>query len=160
MQHTETYQYDLNGNLSLFIDRKNQATAYTYDGLDRLTQVRYADQSTITYTYDAGNRLTQMADSLAGTITRSYDGLDRLRAIALESGWGNGPFATGGRNNFFSQRAPAPGSSGKVPIGGNGAKYGYMATYASYAASAQSFADQYGLSPKFARRDRGRALLV
>jgi flagellum-specific peptidoglycan hydrolase FlgJ len=69
---------------------------------------------------------------------------DILGLSALESGWGTGPFVTNGRNNFFSQHAPAPDSNGLAPIGSNAKKYGYMATYASYAASAQSFEDQYG----------------
>jgi hypothetical protein len=69
---------------------------------------------------------------------------DILGLSALESGWGNGPFVANGRNNFFSQHAPAPDSNGRVPIGGNGRTNGYMATYDSYGASAQSFADQYG----------------
>jgi RHS repeat-associated protein len=69
---------------------------------------------------------------------------DILGLSAIESGWGGGPFVKDGRNNFFSQHAPAPDSNGTVPIGGNGRRYGYMATFDSYAASAQSFADQYG----------------
>jgi YD repeat-containing protein len=35
-------------------------TSLTYDSLDRLKQVTYADTSTVTHTYDAGDRLTQM----------------------------------------------------------------------------------------------------
>jgi hypothetical protein len=32
--NTETYQYDLNGTPSVFVDRKNQVASNTYDGLD------------------------------------------------------------------------------------------------------------------------------
>jgi hypothetical protein len=35
------------GNPSVFVDRKNQMTTSTYDGLDRLTQVQFNDLSTI-----------------------------------------------------------------------------------------------------------------
>jgi len=59
--HEETYQYDINGNLSQFTDRKNQITNFTYDALNRLTQVTYADTSTTTYTYDAAFSLTPLA---------------------------------------------------------------------------------------------------
>jgi RHS repeat-associated protein len=63
-----------------------------------------------------------------------------LGLSAVESGWGGGDFVTGKYNNgvpinnFFSQHAPAPGENGTVTINGN-----YMATYASYAASAAGF---------------------
>ena len=53
-------------------------TNRTYDALDRLAQVTYADGSTITYGWDAGNALRQITDSQSGTITRTYDLLDRL----------------------------------------------------------------------------------
>jgi RHS repeat-associated protein len=57
-----------------------------------------------------------------------------LGLSALESGWGTGPFVANGRNNFFSQHAPAPGSNGSVTQNGN-----RMATYAGYLASALGF---------------------
>ena len=57
-----------------------------------------------------------------------------LGLSALESGWGTGPFVVDGRNNYFSQHAPAPGSNGSVTQNGN-----TMATYASYLASALGF---------------------
>ncbi len=66
------------GNLLSKVDRKNQTTSYTYDGLNRLQTITYADSSSITITWDAGNRPTQFADTVNGTITRQYDGLDRL----------------------------------------------------------------------------------
>jgi YD repeat-containing protein len=59
-------------------DRKSQVTGSQYDALDRLTQVTFADTSTIAYTYDAGDRITQIVDSTNGTTTRTYDTLDRL----------------------------------------------------------------------------------
>ena len=57
-----------------------------------------------------------------------------LALSAVESGWGTGPFAVSPYYNFFSQHAPAPNAAGSVTINGN-----YMATYASYAASATGF---------------------
>ncbi|MDZ4340979.1 MAG: RHS repeat domain-containing protein [Candidatus Binatia bacterium] len=55
------------GNMTQFTDRKSQATAYTYDALNRRTGVTYAGASTAAYTYDAGNRLTQVVDSIPET---------------------------------------------------------------------------------------------
>jgi hypothetical protein len=57
-----------------------------------------------------------------------------LGLSALESGWGTGPYVVNGRNNYFSQHAPAPGSNGSITQNGN-----TMATYASYLASALGF---------------------
>ena len=68
------------------LDRKNQVAQNSYDALDRLTQVQFADLSTIAYTYDAGNRITQIVDSANGTITRTYDGLDRLTSETTAQG--------------------------------------------------------------------------
>jgi RHS repeat-associated protein len=79
-------QYDLNGDLVCYTDRKGQITVYTYDGLNRRTGAVYGAAScaattssnTAAYTYDGGNRLTAIVDSVSGNITRQYDGLDNL----------------------------------------------------------------------------------
>jgi RHS repeat-associated protein len=60
------------------VDRKNQTTSITYDGINRPKLVTFQDASTITITWDAGNRPTKFVDSVNGTISRVYDGLDRL----------------------------------------------------------------------------------
>jgi RHS repeat-associated protein len=75
----ESYVYDLNNNLTVFRDRRLQATVYEYDALNRRTKATYADGSNTIYTYDAGSRLTQISDSTAGVITREFDALDRLK---------------------------------------------------------------------------------
>jgi hypothetical protein len=58
-----------------------------------------------------------------------------LGLSALESGWGQHPFATEG-NNFFGIHYPAPHATGYVPAGKGPAK---VATFASYADSLRSF---------------------
>ncbi len=78
LSKAESYIYDANGNLTVFRDRKLQATVFEYDALNRRTKATYADGSNTIYTYDAGNRPTQINDSTAGIITRTYDALDRL----------------------------------------------------------------------------------
>jgi YD repeat-containing protein len=84
----EGYQYDVDGNLTQFTDRRGKVTSYRYDALNRRsfagfgTQAGPTYESTINYTYDAGNRLTQAADSTTGPITRGYDNLDRLTSEA------------------------------------------------------------------------------
>jgi YD repeat-containing protein len=99
---TESYQYDLAGNMSQFTDRKSQVTTYTYDGLNRRTGVSYADQSTTAYTYDKGNRLTQVVDSIAGTITRTYDGLNRLTSESTPQGSTSYTYDAAGRRTSMT----------------------------------------------------------
>src|SRR5207249_4470716 len=91
--NSESLQYDGNGNLTQFTDRKGQVTTFGYDALNRRTFVGFgtqqpgpAYQSTITTTYDGGNRPTQIVDSLSGTITPVYDGLNRLSSETTPQG--------------------------------------------------------------------------
>lgn len=92
MGNSSSAQYDLNGNLSQFTDRKGQLTTYTYDGLNRRTFAGYGTQagptyqSTVNYTFDGGNRLTGVTDSVTGAISRSYDGLDHLLSETTPQG--------------------------------------------------------------------------
>jgi RHS repeat-associated protein len=85
LSRDESFEYDLNGNPTKWIDRKGQVTIYEYDALDRRTFVGFGTTgtpptyaSTITTTYDAGDRSTDIVDSVAGTIERTYDLLDRM----------------------------------------------------------------------------------
>jgi len=66
---------------------------------------------------------------------------DILGLSALESAWGKGPFVVDDLNNFFSQHAPAPLEDGTTT---NEDGTVTMATFASYADSAESFSQQYG----------------
>jgi hypothetical protein len=64
-----------------------------------------------------------------------------LGISALESGWGGGPFAKDGKNNFFGTHYPTPRANGFV----RAAKppYGKISTYNSYADSVGDFVDRY-----------------
>ncbi len=90
--NTESYQYDLAGNLSQFTDRRGKLTTFNYDGLNRRTFAGFGTQagptyeSTITYNYDAGNRLTSVVDSVSGSISRNYDGLNHLTSETTPQG--------------------------------------------------------------------------
>jgi YD repeat-containing protein len=53
-----------------------QQTSYTYDSLDRVTKITYADTSAISYGYDADGNRTSMADQ-TGTTTWTYDAQNR-----------------------------------------------------------------------------------
>lgn len=76
----------MNGNPARRTDRKGQLTTRTYDPLNRLQQITYADSSAITYGYDSGNRLRTITDSGTGTITCEYDSLDRLTSETTSQG--------------------------------------------------------------------------
>jgi YD repeat-containing protein len=87
LQHAETYQYDLNENLTCFTDRRGTFSVYKYDGINRRTFAGFGAascvattyQSTVSYSYDGGNRLKTAIDSISGQISRSYDNLDNLQ---------------------------------------------------------------------------------
>lgn len=71
------YDLDANGNRVAMTDNRGTEN-YTYDDLDRLAQVAYADGETVSYTYDeAGNRLT-MESSLHGLTAYEYNVADQL----------------------------------------------------------------------------------
>ena len=91
MTRADSYQYDGNGNLTQFTDRRGKIDGFTYDALNRRTFAGFGSskkgwESTINYTYDAGSRLTQLVDSTAGTITRTYDNFDRLASETTPQG--------------------------------------------------------------------------
>ena len=76
-------------------DGDGQLTTYTFDPLDRITQILYAGTTTcntastcIKYTYDADGNLTQRVDN-TGTTKFYYDALNRLTTKTLpQSGTG------------------------------------------------------------------------
>ncbi len=120
LQHpAETYQYDKNGNLVQFTDRRNKVTTFQYDNVNRRIFAGFGAQagptydSTISYSYDAGNRLIQAVDSISGTITRSYDGLDRLTSEVSPQGSVSYAYDDAGRRTSMSV-------SGQTPV-----TYGY-----------------------------------
>ncbi len=89
--NSESYQYDLAGKLTQFTDRRGKVTKFTYDVENRLGSVGFgwngtSYESTIGYTYDAVDRLTQVVDSQSGTITLAYDNLDRLTSETTPQG--------------------------------------------------------------------------
>ena len=57
-------------------DGKNQTTTYTYDPIDRVTNIAYADSTSIGYAYDGAGNRTSMTDG-TGTTTWAYDPQNR-----------------------------------------------------------------------------------
>jgi RHS repeat-associated protein len=79
----EQYSYTANGKLATFTDAGGNATSYTYDGFDRLSQITYPIGSTGThtsesFTYDADDNVSTRTTRAGDTISFSYDTLNRL----------------------------------------------------------------------------------
>ena len=76
---TMTFTYDANGNRSTRTDYNGNVTSYTYDDLDRLTDIAYTGASgeNASYTYDDLSRLLTAVNA-AGTVTFTYDNRGRL----------------------------------------------------------------------------------
>ena len=72
-----TYTLDAVGNRLSMTDLDG-VTAYTYDGLYRLTGVIYPDGETVTYAYDPMGNRTAMTSTVSGVVTYTYDAGDRL----------------------------------------------------------------------------------
>lgn len=77
---TMSYEYDEVGNLKKRTDHNAQVTDYTYDALNRLTQIDYAGSSNYgTYRYDELSRLTS-ARNQNGTVTIGYTNRGRVNS--------------------------------------------------------------------------------
>ncbi|MFT3743932.1 MAG: RHS repeat-associated core domain-containing protein [Pyrinomonadaceae bacterium] len=76
---TMTFTYDAVGNRATRTDYLGHVTSYTYDDLNRLTNVGYTGASgeNASYTYDDLSRLLTAVNA-AGTVTFTYDNRGRL----------------------------------------------------------------------------------
>ena len=85
-----TYTVDSLSRQTSMTDGKAQKTGYSFDGLDRVTQILYNGANTyvpssgncISYVYDANGNRTSMVDN-TGTTTYYYDPLNRLTTEAI-----------------------------------------------------------------------------
>lgn len=69
--------YDSNGNVSSYIAPQVGKILYSYDPINRLTEVHYSNGENVKYTYDYNNNLTGTFDT-HGFTSYSYDALNRL----------------------------------------------------------------------------------
>ncbi len=76
---TMTFEYDAVGNRIERTDYMGRVTEYTYDDLNRLTNVDYDGSSNFaTYAYDDISRLTT-ATNQVGTVSFTYDNRNRIK---------------------------------------------------------------------------------
>ncbi len=80
-----SYTYDPNGNVKTKQGYRGIMTSYSYDALDRPTQMSYSDSTpTVSYTYDNPSvglsigRLTQVTNGSSTTNITGYDSLGRV----------------------------------------------------------------------------------
>ncbi|RFU19084.1 RHS repeat-associated core domain-containing protein [Geodermatophilus marinus] len=72
--------WDGYGRLATFTDGRGITTSYSYDDLDRITEVDFSDSTPdVSYAYDTAGRLDSRDDG-SGTTSYDYDPLGRLTA--------------------------------------------------------------------------------
>lgn len=106
-----SYVYDAVGNHTQRTDYNGAVTNYTFDDLNRLTNIAYPDTTSATYGYDALSRLTSAANQ-NGTVSFTYD--SRNRITSTTDVWGQ----------TIGYGYDANGNRISVTVGGN--------VYASY----------------------------
>jgi RHS repeat-associated protein len=74
----DTREYDLNGNLIKFTDRRGLVTRFEYDELNRLVRELYDNGATVDREYDRRGRLIRIDDTEGDIITFAYDSVGRL----------------------------------------------------------------------------------
>jgi YD repeat-containing protein len=80
---SESYTYDLVGNLLSKTDRKGNTIQYVYDALYRLMQKTYPDQTSVDYAYDLAGKVLQVSDP-TGSYGFAYDNMGRLIATSTQ----------------------------------------------------------------------------
>ena len=79
---TMSYEYDAVGNRTKRIDYTSRVTDYTFDNLNRLSQITYNTPTPVVYTYTY-NALSQMltAANPDATLTYTYDNVTRQSSV-------------------------------------------------------------------------------
>ena len=94
-----SYTYEENnGKLKTLTYGNGDSVRYTYDELDRISQIEYNNGTgyvtAVKYTYNADGSVSKMQDMLTGEVTQfSYDSLGRLTGSSKKSASGSGSYA-------------------------------------------------------------------
>lgn len=80
------YTYDNAGNVIQITDKKGQVSVSSYDALNRVAQIQYADGRTASFTYDLVGNLIRVSDSVSGEVLYTYDDLNRLTSETTNRG--------------------------------------------------------------------------
>ncbi len=79
--HSVVYEYDIDGERKAMKDGTG-TTSYSYDQLDRLTEVKDGHGQDIGYKYDLGNRQVEMTYPNGEHASRAYDEDGRLESVS------------------------------------------------------------------------------
>ena len=102
------YAYDGNGNLVRSTDPNGNATRFSYDALDRLIGITYADGMSEAFAYDRAHNLSLRTDANGSAMTYRYDALNRgVQADIVRAAGVAGSAAAGRR-----LRRPLPTDTG------------------------------------------------
>ena len=83
--HSNSFLYDLNGNIAARTDYNGNTTTYNFDSMSRPTLVTYPDSTQVSFGYDLAGRNNQTTDSI-GTSYYVYDSKGRL--LSYQNGYG------------------------------------------------------------------------
>ena len=84
------WAFDKNNRLLDHEDDGQNVSSWTYDALDRATDMTFPDAKSYAYLYDANGNVTQVTDPAGNVIQDTFDVLDRntARSVSLVSGFG------------------------------------------------------------------------
>src|SRR5690606_18557799 len=80
--------WDANSRLVARVDDNGNATAWTYDPLDRVLSEAYADGTRYAFEYDRDSNVRKVTDPAGSVATKSYDALNRLVQVDVARGAG------------------------------------------------------------------------
>jgi RHS repeat-associated protein len=72
------FTYDGVSRVQSVTDGAGHTATFTYDPLDRVTEIVYSDDGFVVYDHDLNGNLTSRRDDNSGTINFAYDALNRL----------------------------------------------------------------------------------
>jgi RHS repeat-associated protein len=84
---TESFQYDVLGNLTRITDRGGNVRTFTYDPtFSQLTSSTMPGGRVTTYTYDAAGNVLQMIDPMGGITSMTYDAHGLVSSVTTPRG--------------------------------------------------------------------------
>ena len=86
---TITYTYDNTGNVAIMKDADNGTTNYTYDAMDRLTNLQNPFAETTTFNYDLAGRKTKTTHANGSYADYTYDNANRLLSLQNKKSGGS-----------------------------------------------------------------------
>ncbi|MFY9908363.1 MAG: hypothetical protein WAK56_00900, partial [Candidatus Sulfotelmatobacter sp.] len=135
---TESYNYDLVGNLLSKTDRKGNTIQYVYDALYRLIQKTYPDSTSVEYAYDLAGKVLQVSDP-TGSYGFAYDNMGRLIGTSTQYTFVSGTYTDTYTYDAASNRTSLTAPDGSITT------YGYD-TLNRLNGLANSWAGSFGFS--------------